>query len=233
VVTLEDCEHAAYELIEGEREPSLMLALWASALSPQKSLEWNAAQLRPLRKHAERGLPFDTAEQLKEHIKRGAPNTMLYTQHCRAILRLDAMRAELRGLERMPETGREWIAWRKRVAKLPGLSWKTASFAALLMWPFECPFVPVDSHVCNRLGHDSEYESGKLSRKSKPSYRAYRAIEREVRREWAQAGYPTLSVAVWHWFKWEEHRQATGASRVRGGAETHRGLSARVYGVAA
>lgn len=227
MVTLEDCERAAYELIDSEREPLLILALWAAVLSPQKRLDLNAAQVKPLRRYAERGLPFDSAEEVKAYIKRHAPG-MVYLSHCRAILRLDGMRGEVRQLERMPETGREWVAWRKRVAHLPGCSWKTASFAALLMWPFECPFVPVDSHVCNRLGHDGLYESGKCSRKSKPGYRIYRSIEREVRREWAAAGFPTTSVAVWHWFKWEAHRQAQGLSR-GSACESHVGLSARVY----
>src|SRR5262249_22884242 len=147
MLTIDDCERAALELAFGTRdEPSLRLALWASILSPQKRLDLNAAQVRVLRLWAERDLPFDDAEELKRHIKRKAQaKGMLYTSHCQAIIRVArlAESGALAGLERMPTSGREWIAWRKRVAHLPGLSWKTASFAALILWPFECPFVPV------------------------------------------------------------------------------------------
>jgi hypothetical protein len=228
MLTIADAARAAAELTTGEAVPSLKLALWASILSPQKPISHNGEQARVLWAYVEHGLPTRDPRELRAHISAHAKG-MVYENHARAILLIEQMSraGELAGLEVMPRTIREWQAWRKRVAMLPGLSWKTASFAALLLWPFESPFVPVDSHVCKRLGHYAVYQTGVLSSKSKRGYRLYRSIERLVYAEWRESGKP-CPIGVWHWFKWEQHRQRVGESRGKG-CESHALMSARGY----
>lgn len=223
MVTIHDCEQAASELMLGNA-PSVKLALWTAILSCQKPLEQNGKQVDTLRPFVKRGLPTWEPKALASYIRKRAPG-MVTVNNAKSIIKVDM--ADLRHLEVKPTSLRQWIAWRDEVAKMHGLSWKTASFAALLMWPFECPFVPVDSHVCKRLSLYRIYQSGVLSKKSKTGRGIYRAIERIVYDEWKQAGKP-CALAIWHWFKWEQHRQVTGASK-SAACESHMLLSARSY----
>jgi hypothetical protein len=223
MVTIDDTLRAAWELVSDK--PDIRLALIAAILSAQKNVEDNGAQVDCLREYVRSGFPTRSPNELYSHI---AQHGMVSEHQCHAILGVMGSyeRGELEHLRAMPSNGREWIAWRREVAHMYCLSWKTASFAALLMWPLECPFVPVDSHVCARFGLMDLYHSGKLSRKSKPSYRIYRGVERRVARERHAAGYDSLSLAVWHWYMWESWRQETGDSKAREGAESHAGLRA-------
>ena len=227
MVTIQDCTVAASELTTG-KAPSLKLALWAAILSCQKPLDQNGAQLDALRPFVRRALPSYEPKVLAAYIRKRAPG-MVTVSNAKSIILVDERHrnGELAHLEAMPSSLREWVRWRDEVARMHGLSWKTASFAALLMWPFECPFVPVDSHVCKRLSLFSIYQSGILSKKTKTGRAIYREIERLVMNEWREAGQP-CALAVWHWFKWEQHRQMVGASK-SSACESHLLLSARSY----
>jgi hypothetical protein len=224
-VTYHDVTQAASALVSARHEPDVRVALVAGILSSQKAVNIEERQISVLR-------PLILANELTrdeaELYRLISAHGMVSHKQCEAIL--DVMSAydegRLAHLQAMPQDMRGWDEWRKEVAKMKCLSWKTASFVAGLMWPFYCPFVPIDSHVCARLGKMSVYRSGKLSSKSRPSYRLYRSIERTIWREWVDAGRPLPSLFLWHWFKWEEWRQSEGDSTVEDGAQSHEGLRA-------
>lgn len=202
-VTVDDVFRAAYELTTGNGRPNLLYALWGAILSPQKPIEMNCAQAAVLRPFVKSGLPTENPEELARYITERAGG-WVYGNHAQAIIRVDGLyRAGLLAhLECEPQTAREWIRWRQEIAHLWGLGWKTASFAALILWPFSTPFVPVDSHVCDMLGCMEEYRKGQLSKKSRPGYLRYRRREREWR---AVVSRVTSVVSVGHWFYWASH----------------------------
>lgn len=213
---------AARELIEGtDGRASLVLALWGAVLSPNKVLSWNGDQVEALRPYARLGLPRDK-RAVWAIIRSG--HTFCTLAEGERVLHIweCAQAGMLRGLERMPRSAQEWEDWRYRVAQLPGMSWKTASFAALLMWPFACPLVPVDRHVCDRLDRSDQYK--KISAKSKPALERYKALERIVIAERDREA-PGVPVCVWHWYKWSEWRQLKGLEPVSDKLESHRKLS--------
>ncbi len=206
MVTLDAVEQAARELAHGNGQtvPSLRLALWAAVLSSRNDIENNGLQVDNLRPYAHGGLPHDVGE-VRHLLSQNGARVCTRVQAA-GVIRVDqlAESGELEALRALPQTDAEWHAWRATVARFYAMSWKTASFAALLLWPFHCPFVPVDSHVCARLHRMDLYR--KISGKSKPAYARYTSIEREVIDEWEVAGKP-CALAVWHWYKWEQHRQ--------------------------
>jgi hypothetical protein len=206
MLTIGAVERAAQELAHGNGQtvPSLRLALWAAVLSSRNSIENNGVQVDNLRPYAFGGLPHDVPTVRALLAQNGARLTT--RKQAQAVIQVDerAERGELAALRVLPQTEAEWLTWRDTVARFYCMSWKTASFAALLLWPFHCPFVPVDSHVCARLRHMDLYR--RISGKSKPAYARYCSIEREVCDEWDAANRP-CALAVWHWYKWEQHRQ--------------------------
>jgi hypothetical protein len=220
MLTLTSTQEVAQELYQPGRVASLKYALWAASLSPQKRLGWNIAQARTLLPYLDKPLPQDV-EKVWAILRAGHP--FVSRNNARAILKIeqaerDGRRAEL---ARMPTSYHDWLAWRLAIVGMhAGLSYKAASFVALLMWPDQCPLIPVDSHVCARLGVKSLYVA------SSRNYKVYRWIERQVLREWYRSGHrQEVSPAVWHWFKWSEWRQATGDEPVNDRPESHNGLS--------
>ena len=226
MITIDETLAAAWELVPPDGQAQdIRIALIGAILSAQKEVGDNGRQLGALRGWIAEGFPTRSPNEV---FARLVPIAMVSEAQCWAILAVmgsDA-RGDLEHLKIQPSNGREWLAWRREVAQMYCLSWKTASLAGLIMWPLECPFVPVDSHVCARFGLMALYHSGKLSRKSKPCYRIYREVERKVWREKHAAGYDSLNTSVWHWFKWENWRQDTGDSKASAGAESHAGLRA-------
>lgn len=211
VITLEMVAEAATELIEGNQPPCLLYALWAGILSPQKPLGMNARQAHALRRYVKRGLPTDDPERLIHLIRKRGGDGWVYRAHAEAIINADYLyrSGQISHLERMPSSLREWIRWRHEMVRIPGVSWKVASFIGFIMWPFHCPFVPVDSHVASRLGELPLYRAGKLSRKSRPGYRTYRSLERRVYAEWRAAGR-LAPIGLHHWYEWELERNPEG-----------------------
>ena len=209
---------------DGSARPSVKYALWCAVLSPQKRLSWNVKQAETLLPYVDRPLP-QSAERVLDILRAGHPFcTRKLAEYVLAIEAAER-RGELDELAVMPTTHTGWLVWRQAVKRLPGLGWKTASFAALLLWPCECPLIPVDTHVCDRLGLSAL--KGALG-----NYKVYRYVERLVLSEWCQSGHRhEVSPAVWHWYKWSEWRQATGDEPVSDWPESHDGLSPYVLGV--
>jgi hypothetical protein len=226
MLSLANTQATADELYQPGAIPSIKLAFWGAALSPQKKLSWNIAQVRALLPYVSHPLPQDV--NAVWHILR-AGHAFISRQQAKSILGIERAEREglLADLAKMPTTYAGWLQWRLAAVKLPGISYKTASFAALLLWPNECPLIPVDSHVCARLGVKELY-------KSIGNYKVYRWIERQVLHEWHKSGHRhDCSPAVWHWYKWSEWRQATGDEPITDFPESHAGLSPYVLRQAA
>lgn len=217
MLTLAAVQRAADELYRPGYVPSVKFALWAACLSPQKRLTWNTKQAEALRPYVDRPLPQDPARVL-DILRAGHP--FATSAQARYVLAIEQAEREgvLDDLEQQPTTYAGWLLWRHAATKLPGISWKTASFAALLLWPNECPLIPVDTHVCDRLGL-------KGLKAALGSYKVYRWVERQVLHEWYPHRAECPSPAVWHWYKWSEWRQATGDEPVSDQPESHAGLS--------
>lgn len=221
--------------------PNVKLALAAGILSANNRLDRNGWQVHSLREYMQLHngrFPADI-ETLK-----AITSLAGYTasrQHCVYLLELQAAEddGQLAPLSHKPQTANEWLLWRQAARTLRGLGWKTASFAALLMWPFDCPLVPVDRHVIARLAF-----AGKLQRFNIPpeklqsrlrndasGYRLYRAIERIVGNEKLRSSDVNarhVSTAIWHWAQWSTWRQFVG-QEPKGSCESHANLSAYWY----
>lgn len=193
--------------LAGNGRPCLLYALWGAVLSSQKPLDMNCKQAHALRPCVRNGLPTHDPDELAQWIvEHSDPNGWVYRTHADAIIRIDWLyrAGYLAHLEQEPQTGKDWIRWRKAIAQLFGLSWKTASFAAFIMWPFSTPFIPIDSHVADRLGILPIYASGKLSRKCASGYREYRKHERTVRRECRDMAQTSI-IGAHHYREWVRH----------------------------
>lgn len=220
MIDLDDVYCAATDLASGPENPSVKLALWAGLLSAQSGLENNARQLDLLRKWARKGLPRNP-----EKVYRRLEGTSNFTHvKCVGLYHIEALEraGKLAGLEDIGEDWDAQDAWRKQVYKLMhghGMAWKTITFAALILDPLRCDLCPVDRHVLHRLG---------IPRETVPSRTQYLAVERIVQFERMAAGCEQVPLGLWHWLKWEQWRQATGASNA-GACESHARLSCRVY----
>jgi hypothetical protein len=221
VLSVQSAIRAANDLYTPGYEANLKYALWAASLSPQKRLSYNILQAEALLPYIDRPLPQNN-EAVFNLIRSAHP----FVSHSNAkyILAIEAAERDgrLDELSHMPTTYHDWLAWRLAVvSQFKGISFKAASFVALLMWPLDCPLIPVDSHVVARLGLPKS-----MYLASSKSYKVYRLIEKMVLHEWYKSGYRHLvSPAVWHWYKWSEWRQATGDEPISDECESHCGLS--------
>ena len=219
MLSLAATQDVAMELYTLGHTASLKYALWGASLSPQKKLEINIKQAQTLLPYLHSPLPQDV-EKVFEIVR--TAHQFCSRNNAKYILKIEQLEREglLTDLSVMPTSYHDWLAWREAIVALcPGVSYKATSFVALLMWPDKCPLVPVDSHVCARLGLKHLLQSAS-------SYKVYRWIEKQVLHEWHTSGHRhDYSPAVWHWFKWSEWRQATGDEPVNDRPETHNGLS--------
>jgi hypothetical protein len=223
VVTLEDALKEAIELEKkGDKQPSVKLAVWASALSADMSLSKNCQLARLVARFVTEPLP--NQEELFQYLSR-ATRRLRRNSHMRALARaeeLDNLGMLAEFLE-FPDEYEQQVAWRDRLHALMtgyGMSWKTCSMVALCLLPTRSHLVPVDRHVLARFG----LPGGSPNKRSE-----YIAVEKMVLDERDRNGHQEVSGLVWHWFKWEEWRQLHGASLAVEGAESHLGLSCRWY----
>lgn len=226
MLTLATVETAARELasVRAREVPRVKVALWAAILSANKPLSWNAAQVQALRGYVDCWGTLPDDPLLVWDILRSGHRFASRAEARRVLaVELADRRGLLAGWERKPETLAQWWQRRRVFAAFEGLSWKTATFALWLLWPLECPLVPVDTHVCARLGVSRE-EYKRLSRKTDTGYARYYAVEKQVRDEWDKAGRP-VPLSVWHWWTWEQWRQLTGKATLSDTPESHWGLS--------
>lgn len=222
MLTLADTLRAAHELGTGHEQPSVKMALWAGILSANASVTQNEKQLDILRPFVRVGLPDDPQELFRA--MKGTQN--FFGAKCRGLYWVEKLERDgkLAGLEHIGCTAQEQEAWRKQVYGLMhghGMGWKAISFAAGILSPLTCELVPVDRHVLKRLGYPTD--------RSPKGYKVYVGIEEQVRHERDTARYDLVPLFVWHWLKWEEWRQHTGASTSTAGCQTHAGLSCRIW----
>lgn len=241
--TVADATACANELRQAGGEhnhaaPNVKLALAYAIASGNNRLDRNGKQAQQLREYAmaHRGkLPVSSAVVTDVTGVTGFPVTPNQARGIAALQERERL-GELVELNHMPTNGHEWLLWRQTVRQFYCLGWKTASFAALLAWPFDCPLVPVDRHVVARLAY-----AGKLSQygmtgdqvyktiggSTDRAYRLYRQVERQVGNEKLLAG-EQCSTALWHWAKWSSWRAFQG---IEDGdtCESHRLLSPYWY----
>ena len=219
-----EVEQASLPDYPNHERPNIKLALWAATMSAQNQLSWNGLQVHALRPYAARELPTSVDETLAI-IRSG--HTFAYEQTAVHVNWVDwaAREGLLDPFTHKPSDYAGWLDWRKRlyrVASGHGFSWKTLSFAGLLMWPTECQLVPVDRHVMARLGRPSAH-CGRLG-----AWKLYNEVEQEVVEEWLSAGRP-YTIGVWHWYKWSAWRQAKGVEPAGECCESHALLSPYAY----
>ena len=227
-ITIDTTFDAATQLASGPRPPSVKLALWNAALSTMQTVEKNNAYGVLLRMYRDEPLPLQRNvlyEQLRE--VRGC----LFGSHIDALYYIQYLdeTGQLAGYERIGKTLIEQVEWRNSIYKLMhghGMTWKTISFAALILDPLHCELIPIDRHVMARLGKTKR--CGKADKDSPQQLGKYLVIEQEVRTERNNAGYEHLPLGLWHWFKWEGYRYFVArSSQGNGDIESHNGLSCR------
>ncbi len=222
-MTLEDTLREAIALEQkGDKDPSVKLAVWASALSADMSLGKNCQLARLVARFVEDRLPAEP--ELFQYLSQ-ATRRLRRNSHMRALARAEELEdlGLLAQFLEFPDEYSEQVKWRDRLYALMtgyGMAWKTCSMVALCLYPTRSHLVPVDRHVLARLG----LQAGSPSKCDE-----YLAIERMVLDEQERNQHQEVSGLVWHWFKWEEWRQLQGASLAVEGAESHLGLSCRWY----
>lgn len=217
MLTLNAVHETALAMERAGNEPSFKLALWAGALSANNRLTWECQQVPTLRPYVLKPLPASIAE-VRAIVRSGNP--FCGDAQARYLLNIQARMDSAGAFSDMPTN---WVDWRHGMRKLfkgAGLSYKTLSFVGLLMWPTSCDLVPVDRHVCARFDVPESWGSS--------SYKRYADVENMVRQEWVNAGSP-YSLGEWHWFKWEQWRQAHNDAPKSDVPESHMGLNPRVY----
>lgn len=224
MLSIDGAWEQAYNLLEtGKQEPSIKLACWTCALSANNRIGRNGRQARLLaplvNEHGVQAKEFYKALRREGYVGRNHISYLVGIQELDDLGLLDVFLNK-------PGTWDEWLAWRDSlVATVKGLGYKTASMVAMLLWPLECPFAVIDRHVMARLG----IVNSKGNQPSALTRRAYLLWENTIRAEAHQAGFQGALV-VWHWYKWEEWRQANAKTIKRtGGYESHNNLSCRWY----
>jgi thermostable 8-oxoguanine DNA glycosylase len=221
-LTINDAFNGASELLTGENVPSLKLALFAAAMSPLQALHKNGLQTRILANYVASPLP--TQDDLFEELKAARGN--INRTHMMALYSVEdiANRGILDQFVTMGKTYEDQTEWREGLLthlKGRGMARKTISFAGLIYNPLECDLVPVDRHVMKRLGYKTD--------NSPASKKKYFEVETRIIEERKQAGYESVPLGIWHWYKWEEWRQINGDSLNKSGVESHKLLSCRIY----
>jgi hypothetical protein len=176
---------------------------------------------------ARKALPQDW-EEVKDIIRRGHPYCGLPQASHVAAIDAAVSSGRLSFMLDAPGGGdlQDWREWRRAAYKATrglGLAYKTLSFAALLLWPTRSQLVPVDRHVCARLGIDGADVARTMRQAG-----LYTAAEDDVCQEWQKAGSP-YTLGVWHWYKWEAWRQANGDAPLAGVPQSHQWLNCYAY----
>jgi hypothetical protein len=214
---------AALDLAEGNRAPSLKLALLFSVCSTASKLEGsNASMADLLRGYAERPLP--SRETVIGWLRASKANWN--GQTLAALFTIDAL-ASNGTLDRYsvePDSYDAWLTWRAELrAMVRGAGYKVVSLAAYLMWPLTCPILCLDRHHLRRLGGrwDPEHVPQSAS--------LYRAAEQELLADWMDLCDDLISPACFAHFLWSWERKAVAAEPADDTAADHTRLNVRVY----
>ena len=224
-VSIQETYAAMAEILTGDKEPSVLLAYWASALSSRMKLHLNGRYTRIVSQYLFSGLPG--REELLDVMGRcpgkqypqgimGSHIELLYTLehlHSQGRLNFDA-----------GESLAEQQAWRDRMVDLiPGMGCKLVSWALFIYNPLYCKLLTIDSWHCKRLGIDQ----GTISGKSVEKRAAYLAVEKRMLAE-CRGLYPEYPPVIVAAMLWENARIAAHAS-LGESYQPHVELSCRLY----
>lgn len=105
----------------------------------------------------------------------------------------------------------EWIEQRDRLHALYhtkersyGMSWKTLSFAQLLLWPWDAQVVPIDTHV---LAWTHQPEKGSPQERTR-----YLEIEQLVIQARKDDNLEDLALGRYHWYRWSMQKDGQADS---------------------
>lgn len=215
--------------------PSLKLALWIAALSPNQKLSVNGKLGRAMSYYVTCPLPPNKSD-LYDELK--PLKAILFRSHVDALYAIEqwynahVMLGTIHEYEHVGETYEEQCIWRtKIVSAIRGLGLKTVSFALLIFAPLQCELIPLDRHHLNRLGYTNRKGKAKLSIGNEQEYIK---VEKLILQEQSQETIDDIRnvpLALYAWLLWERYRQEKGASKIVEGIESHYavGLSCREY----
>ncbi len=206
MITLTELQPYIQELVYGDKEPSLVLALWFSALSQQQCLEKNQVGACIMKKYLDQPLPDEPERLAQELLTYGVKTNgkilraLYYTQALNDSGDLDIL-ADWNKRDILSQ-----ITWRKRAYELyhplingkrtgMGMGYKCLSMALFLLMPFDCQLVPVDRHHMHRLGQKNNAPT---------SYSNYLSLENQLFREKQEAGMTMINLSTYAWLKWQD-----------------------------
>lgn len=201
---------------ECHTSPSLKYALAASILSANNRLDRNGWQVNAIRNYDRMYGHWPTSVEEYKTITRNA-GFECSGNHAAYLLDLDRSYAAgaLAELEHQPDNGHAWLLWRHAaVGLVRGIGNKTASMAAMLLWPYHSPLVVCDRHVVARLAFNGVFDTWGMSAdvvykrmlvNSPRGYLLYRRVERAVGNEKLRLGLE-MPTAIWHWHTWDAWR---------------------------
>lgn len=218
-------DQASYEV----KPENVKRALFNAAFSPNQELQPNGTVALALKPYVTKDLPHKSELyayllETNKQAEKGYRANLSCQSYWQAVYHIESLHK--RGLLEQfciePQTFLEWRTTRDRLYALfhdgtgnYGMSWKTLSFALLLIWPLTCDLVPVDRFVMARFGLDGGSPQEK---------KAYERVEQLVIDERKEAGFENIPLGQWHWYKWEEYRQLQGKSLADGAVQSHRAL---------
>lgn len=212
-VTLQQTQAAMEELIIPGKVPNGKVAFWNAALSALNELGRNCAQAAVMRTYANRPLPLNREELWKEL------GSCLFHSHINALYEIEKLWNAGVIHFNAGYTLESQLAWRRSmVAAIPGMSYKTVSFA-LHIYDYEhCLILTIDRHHLKRLG---------FKRSSCSTPKQYLDMEKRLYAliDSLQAHEPGYMPLVYAAYLWENWRQEHGASRENGTYQSHAGLS--------
>ncbi len=225
LVSIQETYAAMTEVMYGAKEPSVLLAFWASALSCRMRLHLNGHYTRVVSQYLFTGLPEERQELLDAmgHAPGKNPQgimashiDLLYTVETlykQGLLNFDA------GL-----TLESQQMWRdKMVALIPGMGSKLVSWAHFIYNPLYTKLLTIDSWHCKRLGIEQATLTGSTTSKKAN----YLATEKRMLAE-CQALYPEYPPVVVAAMLWENARIAANASK-SDAYQSHKKISCRWY----
>jgi len=224
-VSIQETYRAMAEIMDGEQEPSVLLAFWASALSPRVPLHLNCHYTRLVAQYVVSGLP--EREVLLDELGRKPGNKLppcLMGSHIDLLYTLENLYRQ--GVLNF-DTGTSLEAqqaWReKMVALIPGMGCKLVSWALFIYNPLYCNLLTIDCWHCKRLGIEHQSVSGSSQCKRV----AYLGAEKRMLSE-CRALYPEYPPVITAAMLWQNARLSAGMSATNG-YQSHRDLSCRIY----
>lgn len=214
-VTLQETQLAMEELVVVGKRPNGKLAYWSAALSKRNRLDRNCIQSLVMRQYVDRPLPINR-DELKAQLGPCLKSTINTLYQIEKLWNSGIIHFNC------GTTFEEQDTWRaSMVAAIPGMGYKTVSFALHIYAPFQCQLLTIDCWHLARIQAPTK----------SPKPAQYLAYEQEIFAEISimasceGQGYAPIVYAA---CLWERTRQASEHhqrfSKVDG-YQDHSGLS--------